>query len=225
MMMNLVDQVRAKIDQKTKPLGSLGVLEDLALQIALLQDTLSPSINKPHVIVFAADHGIAATGLVNPYPQEVTAQMVMNFLAEGAAINIFTRHNQVGLSLVDAGVNFDFPIDSGLINKKIAYGTRNYLEQDAMSPEQMEIAMLYGSELVRSLQSEGCNCIGFGEMGIGNTSSASLIMSAALGLDLEICTGRGTGSDDEQLKIKKETLSRVYQNRKLSTLKLSLIHI
>src|SRR5882757_8554310 len=124
-----------KIDHKTKPPGSLGRLEEIALQVGMIQESLNPKINCPHILVFAGDHGIAATGLVNPYPQAVTAQMVLNFMAGGAAINVFCRQQDIGLTVVDAGVNFDFPEELSskkLIRAKIGYGTRSYLEGDAM---------------------------------------------------------------------------------------------
>jgi len=168
--------LQGRIDSKTKPIGALGRLEDLALQIGMIQGTAHPRLNLPHIVVFAGDHGIAATGLVNPYPQAVTAQMVLNFIHGGAAINVFCRQHGMGLRVVDAGVNFDFE-EPALIHEKIGYGTRNYLEEDAMSREEVVKAMEAGKKIVRQLHEEGCNCIGLGEMGIGNTSSASLIMS------------------------------------------------
>jgi nicotinate-nucleotide--dimethylbenzimidazole phosphoribosyltransferase len=211
-------QLQQLIDNKTKPPGALGRLEGLALQIGLIQGTLRPQINNPHIVVFAGDHGIAATGTVNPYPQAVTAQMVLNFIMGGAAINVFCRQHSLGLVVVDAGVNFDF--DAGLtdgrmtgkiLSRKIAKGTRNYLEEDAMSAEEATRAVEAGMEVVNDLFEQGCNCIGFGEMGIGNTSSASLIMSYITGIPVEECVGRGTGVNDEQLSKKKEVLRRASQ--------------
>src|SRR5580692_11362028 len=123
---SLRDQLLHVIDNKTKPIGALGRLEDIALQVGLIQSTLLPRLDHPHIVVFAGDHGIAVTGLVNPYPQSVTAQMVLNFLTGGAAINVFCRQHELDLTVVDAGVNFDFdttPLAGRLVNKKIGYGT------------------------------------------------------------------------------------------------------
>ncbi|HEY4335732.1 MAG TPA: nicotinate-nucleotide--dimethylbenzimidazole phosphoribosyltransferase [Puia sp.] len=239
-------KLKRLIDNKTKPLGSLGRLEELALQIGVIQGTVEPRLDRPHIVVFAGDHGIAATGLVNPYPQAVTAQMVLNFIAGGAAINVFCRQHDLGLVVVDAGVKFDFdagirtdklktgeqpvsdtptagekipglqqshvhPPSGKLLSRKIAHGTRNYLEEDAMSAKQVQQALAAGAEIVRDLSAQGCNCIGLGEMGIGNTSSASLIMSFVTGIPVEECVGRGTGVNDEQLERKSVTLREAFR--------------
>lgn len=199
---DLRKELQYKIDNKTKPLGSLGRLEEVALRVGLIQGSVRPQIDHPHIVVFAGDHGIAATGLVNPFPQAVTAQMVLNFISGGAAINVFCRQQELGLTVVDAGVNFDFPADipsEKLIRAKIGYGTRNYLEGDAMSREEVLQAIAAGGNIVGDLFRRGCNCIGFGEMGIGNTSAASLIMHFITGMPVEECAGRGTGVNDEQL--------------------------
>src|SRR5450432_94734 len=191
-----------KIDSKTKPLGALGRLEEIALRIGLIQRSMHPRISHPHIIVFAGDHGIAATGLVNPFPQAVTAQMVLNFVNGGAAINVFCRQHELGLTVVDAGVNFDFgdPAGSrGLIHAKIGYGTHNYLEGDAMSRDDVQKAIAEGKKITETLFHTGCNSIGLGEMGIGNTSSAALIMRFVTGTPIEECVGRGTGTNDAQL--------------------------
>jgi len=212
--LTLRQALRHKIDNKTKPLGALGRLEDIALQIGLLQGTTDPQLVRPHIVVFAGDHGIAATGLVNPYPQSVTAQMVVNFLSGGAAINAFCRQHHLGLTVVDAGVNFDFDniLYAGkLVTKKIGYGTRNYVEGDAMTSGETIAAIEAGKEVVADLAAQGCNCIGLGEMGIGNTSSAALIMSYITGIPIDECTGRGTGVNDEQLNKKKETLQQAFR--------------
>lgn len=216
---NLQQQLQHIIDHKTKPLGALGRLEELALQIGLIQQTTKPVINQPHIIVFAGDHGIAKTGLVNAYPQEVTAQMVLNFVHGGAAINIFCRQHQLTLRVVDAGVNFDFtsnPID--LINAKLGYGTKNYLTEPAMSVYEAIQAIEKGRTIISQVAAAGCNCIGFGEMGIGNTSSATLIMSAVTGLPVAEFTGRGAGLNNGQLETKINTLQKVYEKHSLNTL-------
>lgn len=215
------NQLQHKIDTKTKPLGSLGRLEEIALQAGMIQHTTQPQINHPHIVVFAGDHGIALTGLVNPYPQEVTAQMVMNFLHGGAAINVFTRQHQIRLTVADAGVNYDFGeaiYNPAFINAKINRGTSNYMSAPAMSEEEALLALTRGREIVSNIAAGGCNCIGFGEMGIGNTSSASLIMSAITGIPVEACIGRGTGTNPQQLEIKIQTLKSVFSFHQLHLL-------
>ena len=192
------EQIQHAINTKTKPLGALGKLETVAFQIAKIQQTLTPELVKPSILTFAGDHGAANAG-VSAYPQEVTFQMVMNFLQGGAAINAFCKQNLIALKVVDAGVNFDFEDAPGLINAKIAHGTANYIETEAMTAEQLQQCMEKSDEIVAKLASEGCNILGFGEMGIGNTASASLIMSAICELPIERCVGRGTGLDDEGL--------------------------
>lgn len=186
-------QINHKIDFKTKPLNALGTLETIAKQLCLIQQTLTPTLNNTSLIVFAADHGIAANNSVSPFPQEVTAQMVLNFLNGGAAINVFCKQNNIKLRVVDSGVNFDFAKNTSLINAKIAKGTNDYSMQPAMSKEQCSEAIKKGAELVEQNHNEGTNCIAFGEMGIGNTSSAALLMSAFTKTPVENCVGKGTG--------------------------------
>lgn len=199
-------QLKDKIDNKTKPIGSLGKLEELALQIGCIQNTLSPKLNNPTIIVFAGDHGVAGEG-VSPYPQEVTKQMVLNFLDGGAGINIFCHQNDIALKVVDAGVNADFESDPKLIDAKIGYGTKNFLYEPAMSISQAERAIKKGAEIVKQVFLSGCNIIGFGDMGIGNTSSASIIMSLLGDIPINECTGRGAGLDNEALKAKEAILA------------------
>ncbi|MGR8981672.1 MAG: nicotinate-nucleotide--dimethylbenzimidazole phosphoribosyltransferase [Gammaproteobacteria bacterium] len=193
--------LQQKIDQKTKPVRALGQLEALAIRIGLIQNTLTPALNKPAIIVFAGDHGIAAEG-VSAYPPSVTAQMVMNFAAGGAAINVFARQNGIELLIVDAGVNADLSAVDGLINAKLGFGTDNFLSGSAMSERQCRKALATGAGLVEQRFDDGCRCIGFGEMGIGNTSSAALLMHCLTGLHLTRCVGRGTGLTDAQLQRK-----------------------
>ncbi|RFM26615.1 nicotinate-nucleotide--dimethylbenzimidazole phosphoribosyltransferase [Deminuibacter soli] len=211
-MQTLQQQLQHKIDHTTKPLGSLGQLESIALQIGTIQQTLQPAITQPHIVVFAGDHGIALTGLVNPYPQAVTAQMVLNYLNGGAAINVFCKLNQVALKVVDAGVNADFDNiqHPDFIQAKINKGTANYLQQPAMTAAELQQALEKGKAIVAGIAATGCNCIGFGEMGISNTSSAALLMHAFTQLPLEACTGRGTGASDAQLQQKLATLQQAY---------------
>jgi nicotinate-nucleotide--dimethylbenzimidazole phosphoribosyltransferase len=205
----LQSALQEKIDQKTKPPGSLGRLEQIALQAGLIQQSTTPVIHQPTIAVFAGDHGIAAEGLVNPYPQAVTAQMVHNFLRGGAAINALCRQLQLELVIVDAGVNSPFPPHPLLLDRKIAFGTRNYLHGPAMNPLQCREALKAGAQVVKDLHSRGCNTIGFGEMGIGNTAAASLLMSSFTGLPLAECTGAGTGSTPQQLAQKIAVLQQV----------------
>ncbi len=196
-----------KVDQKTKPLGALGQLEDLALKIGLIQNSLTPKLKKPTLLIFAGDHGSVNSG-VSAYPQTVTAQMVANFLDGGAAINIFARQHQLELYVVDAGVNADLDDHPKLIDAKIALGTSNFVNHTAMSAKQCLKAIQSGATIVLRQQNDGCNCIGFGEMGIGNTSSAAVLMHCLMGLPLEQCVGRGAGLDNSQLLNKKTILQQ-----------------
>jgi nicotinate-nucleotide--dimethylbenzimidazole phosphoribosyltransferase len=156
------------------------------------------------MLVFAGDHGAAKAG-VSAYPQDVTWQMVENFLAGGAAINVFARQNDLHLAIIDAGVAHDFGKRTGLIDAKIAAGTANYIEEPAMSAGQCTQAIARGAEISRNLAANGCNVVGFGEMGIGNTAAASLITHCLTGLPLAECIGRGTGLDDAGL-VRKQAL-------------------
>jgi nicotinate-nucleotide--dimethylbenzimidazole phosphoribosyltransferase len=212
---NLTLALQLKIDQKTKPLGALGRLEEIALQVGLIQNTLTPILNKPVVLVFAGDHGIAASG-VSPYPQAVTAQMVLNFLAGGAAINVFAKQNGFHLRVIDAGVNHDFAAQLNLINAKIAKGTQNFLHAPAMMQAQCEQALTSGAMLAQKEIQAGCNVLSFGEMGIANTSSASCLMSVLCGLPIEDCVGRGTGLDDAGLAKKIEILNQAIEHHALN---------
>jgi nicotinate-nucleotide--dimethylbenzimidazole phosphoribosyltransferase len=199
--------LQSKIDQKTKPQGSLGQLESLALQIGRCQNSLTPSLNKPCILIFAGDHGIVESG-VSAYPQTVTAQMVANFLAGGAAISVLARQHNIDLLVVDAGVNADLGSHPKLIDAKIGKGTQSFLAGPAMTAEQCTKAIQAGAEQVLRQHENGCNCIGFGEMGIGNTSSAALLMHRLTGLSLVRCVGRGTGLNDAQLQHKLVILQR-----------------
>lgn len=188
--------LQEKIDNLTKPKGSLGALEGLAMQIGWVQQSLSPKLTNPCHIVFSGDHGIAAEG-VSPSPQEVTYQMIANFWDGGAGINFLARQHNFDLKIVDAGVNFDFKPEDPIIDKKIRKSTRNYRHEAAMTVEEMELAIERGAECVQTCFDEGCNVIGFGEMGITNTSSSSLWMTYLTNIPLDQCIGAGcdhTGS-------------------------------
>lgn len=208
-MNNLEKELKTKIDNKTKPIGALGKLEEIAFQIGCVQNSLEPKLQNPVIVVFAGDHGIAKEG-VSAYPQEVTHQMVLNFLKGGAAINVFARQNNINLKIVDSGVNFNFD-DAEIINQKIDKGTRSFLSFKAMTKAQLEQCFDYSSKLIDRVFSEGCNIIGFGEMGIGNTSSASMIMHYICDIELKGCVGRGTGVSDEQFEHKLSVLEKAQQ--------------
>ena len=205
----LDSQIWDKLNLKTKPQGSLGKLEHLAHQIARVQATLTPSLNKPIVLVFAGDHGIAKSGLVNPFPQEVTHQMVMNFLAKGAAINVMSKVTGMEVVIVDSGVNHSFDPILPMIHAKMGLGTADYRLEPAMSLETCHKAMQKGADIVADNIEKGTNVIGFGEMGISNTSAASLIMSILCNIPLSDCVGNGTGATGDFLKQKLNTLKEV----------------
>ena len=203
----LAAALQQKIDQKTKPLGALGQLEKMAKKIGLIQQTLSPQFEQPHLLIFAGDHGAARAG-ISAYPQDVTWQMVENFLAGGAAINVFARQNRMHLAIIDAGVAHDFGKRTGLINAKVASGTANYIEQSAMTAAQCAQAIARGAEISRNLALNGCNVVGFGEMGIGNTAAAALLTHCLTDTPLAECVGRGTGLDDAGLSRKQALLDQ-----------------
>ena len=212
---DLDDAIRQAIDAKTKPPGSLGRVEALAARIARVQGTLTPRLRRCRLTLFAGDHGVASEG-VSAYPQAVTRQMVANFLAGGAAANVFARANGVELCVVDAGVAGD-PLDApGLLSRRIAPGTRNFAVEPAMTEEQYEAALRAGAELGdgRDAGDAGdggggaADAAAFGEMGIANTSSATLVAHKLTGAPLDALTGRGTGLDDDGLARKLRVLAR-----------------
>lgn len=206
----LEKKLQSKIDTKTKPIGALGVLEKIALQIGMIQNKENPELQQPTILVFAGDHGIAKKGEVNPYPQEVTAQMVYNFVNGGAAINVFCKQNNIALKIIDAGVNHDFNKIENIIHAKISYGTKNYQDTPAMTLEECTSAIKKGAHLVTETYNNGCNIIGFGEMGIGNTSSASLLMAYFTKNTVAECVGSGTGLQTKAIATKKSILSNVF---------------
>jgi nicotinate-nucleotide--dimethylbenzimidazole phosphoribosyltransferase len=203
----LITQLQHQINIKTKPIGALGKLEKLALKIGLIQQTIKPVILHPTMLIFAADHGIVAEG-VSPYPQEVTWQMVMNFVNGGAAINVFAKQNGWKINIIDAGVNTRFSESLPIHHVKINYGTKNFLHEPAMTEMELKKAVETGEEFINFHKKEGSNCVAFGEMGIGNTSSAAVIMSKILKLPIEECVGRGTGLDDAGLRRKTDVLKK-----------------
>lgn len=187
---------------KTKPPGSLGRLELLAEQIGQIQGTVEPQLRDPVIVVFAGDHGVVEEG-VSAFPQDVTWQMVENFLSGGAAINVFARQNQISLLIADCGVNHQFGERKGLLNLKLANGTANFAKQPAMSAAQCAAAMQNGRALVESLSG---NVIGFGEMGIGNTTAAAALMHQLTGIPVADCVGAGTGLTAEGIRHKQRVI-------------------
>jgi len=207
----IVPYLIEKIDNLTKPKGSLGRLEELAVQIGTIQQTLSPSLVNPHHIVYGGDHGIVAEG-VSFSPAEVTPQMVFNFIEGGAGINFLARQHNIQLKVVDSGINYDFGDLDQLINLKVRKGTRNYLHEAAMTRGEFDLCIERGAQVVRECHDAGCNVISFGEMGIGNTSSSSMWMSCLAGISLEKCVGAGSGFDSEGVKRKYNILKQSLEN-------------
>ncbi|MGR5062189.1 nicotinate-nucleotide--dimethylbenzimidazole phosphoribosyltransferase [Photobacterium sp. DNB22_13_2] len=207
-------EIQDRIDQKTKPLGSLGQLEKVAHQLALIQSQGKAqavekiTIKQPTVLVFAGDHGIAEEG-VSIAPSAVTQQMVLNFLAGGAAVNCFCRINDVAINVIDCGilvpVEFESPL---LIKQRLGERTGNLAIEPAMTVQQVQQGLEWGQTVVQGVIDQGCNLIMFGEMGIGNTSSASALLAALTGESAERCVGLGTGVSSEQLEKKKRLVSQ-----------------
>jgi nicotinate-nucleotide--dimethylbenzimidazole phosphoribosyltransferase len=200
----LAAKVQQRLDQLTKPQGALGRLEALALQVALVQGTTHPQWQAPQLLVFAADHGIAAQG-VSAYPAEVTAQMVLNMLAGGAAVSVLARQHGLALTVVDCGVAHSFTPQPGLHIAKVCDGTADSSTGPALTDAQCEAALINGRELVQGLPG---NVLLLGEMGIANTSAAALLMARLTGLPLADCVGRGTGLTDAGLLHKTAVLQR-----------------
>jgi nicotinate-nucleotide--dimethylbenzimidazole phosphoribosyltransferase len=199
---SLASQLDHAVNNKTKPLGSLGMLETMARQIGLIQQTVAVEIAQPAILVFAGDHGVVAEG-ISAFPQSVTWQMVENFLAGGAAINVFARQNDCALHVVDAGVNHDFGPRQGLIDRKIGPGTANFATGPAMTAAQCSTALEAGMALARATPG---NVIGFGEMGIGNTTAAAALMHKLTGLPAADCVGAGTGLSAEGVLHKQKVI-------------------
>ncbi|MDO9483852.1 MAG: nicotinate-nucleotide--dimethylbenzimidazole phosphoribosyltransferase [Hydrogenophaga sp.] len=201
----LAARLQHLLDNKTKPLGSLGRLEALAQRIGLILGTASPELTAPQLVVFAGDHGLAARG-VSAYPSDVTWQMVENFLAGGAAVSVLARQHGIGLTVVDCGVRHDFAPRPGLVVAKVAPGTADALEGPAMTAAQRDMALANGVALVKTLPG---NALLLGEMGIGNTSAASLLLARLTGLDIADGTGAGTGLDADAVQRKIGILRQV----------------
>lgn len=192
---SLLTQAQARLDRLTKPLGSLGRLEELAAQYVMITGEMKPNVPRGAVVTFAADHGVTSEG-VSAYPSAVTPQMVLNFLRGGAGVNVLARHVGVEVRVVDIGVAHDFGVVPGLIHRKIMRGTKNFLVEPAMSREQAERSILVGIELATEAVQQGIGLIGTGDMGIGNTTASAAITSALTDRPVAEVTGRGTGIDD-----------------------------
>jgi nicotinate-nucleotide--dimethylbenzimidazole phosphoribosyltransferase len=201
-----------RLDTLTKPQGALGRLEPLAAQVCAIQRTLTPAVTRPVAIVFAADHGVADRG-VSAYPRAVTEQMVKNFLAGGAAINVLAKLQGLELWIVDAGVDGNCGDHPRLIQAKVRRGTRDFVECAAMTLSECRHALRRGQEALEQAAVPGSNAVILGEMGIGNTAASALLMHALTGLALGDCVGRGTGLDDRGLERKRATLEAALARR------------
>ncbi|GAF02087.1 nicotinate-nucleotide--dimethylbenzimidazole phosphoribosyltransferase [Saccharicrinis fermentans] len=188
----LEEALQHKIDRKTKPIGSLGQMERIAAQVGLIQQTLSPKLCKPVMLTVASDHWITDEG-VSPVSTNITWQQVLNFIGGGGGIGLFCDVYGFDLYVVDAGVNYDFPEHPKLIDKKVRKGTRNFLHEHAMTDEECNQAIQNGRDVVRSFAQKGSNVVAFGEMGIGNTSPATALLSVFSSTPVETCTGPGCG--------------------------------
>ena len=196
-----LERARARLDNLTKPPGSLGRLEEFAARLVAIQETEFPAIDRKTIFVFAADHGITEEG-VSAFPKEVTAQMVFNFLAGGAAINVLARHAGAEVAVVDMGVDFDFSESDGVINRKVVRGTGNFAKGPAMTRQEAEQALQAGIDLAYEYADKGCGLFGTGDMGIGNTTPSSAIAAVFTGKPVAHVTGRGTGISDSAFEAK-----------------------
>ncbi len=203
---SLAPAIQQKIDNLNKPKGSLGQLEELALQICLIQKTLTPSLANPCHLLLGGDHGIEREG-VSVSPREVTWQQMINFTKGGGGVNMFCRQHHFHLRIVDVGVDYDFD-NPGIINRKIAYGTRNFLYEPAMTEEQFDSAIQTGADLTDQCVAEGCQIISIGEMGIANTSPSSIWMHLFCNIPLNDCIGAGAGLDAPGIIHKREILEK-----------------
>lgn len=204
---SLQGAIQEKIDNLNKPKGSLGRLEELAMQVCLVQQTLEPSLAHPCHLLLGGDHGIEREG-VSVSPREVTWQQMINFTRGGGGVNMFCRQHGFKLWIVDVGVDYDFSDVPGIIDRKIARGTKNFLYEPAMSEEEFDRAIQIGSDLVDDCVKEGCRVLCIGEMGIGNTSPSSIWMSLFGDIPLKDCIGAGAGLNNDGIRHKYEVLSK-----------------
>ena len=203
--------IRAKIDNLNKPKGSLGRLEELAMQVCLIQQTLEPSLAHPCHLLLGGDHGIEREG-VSVSPREVTWQQMINFTRGGGGVNMFCRQHGFKLRVVDVGVDYDLSNVPGIIDRKIACGTKNFLYEPAMSEEEFNQAIAVGVDLVDDCIAEGRRILCIGEMGIGNTSPSSIWMSLFGDIPLKDCIGAGAGLNNDGIRHKYEVLSKTLKN-------------
>ena len=208
--------IQAKIDNLNKPKGSLGRLEELAMQLCLIQQSLSPSLSHPCHLLLGADHGIEREG-VSVSPREVTWQQMINFTRGGGGVNMFCRQHGFDLKIVDVGVDYDLTPYPAILNRKIARGTRNFLHEPAMTEAQYEQALQVGIDLVNTCHQQGCRIVSIGEMGIGNTSPSSIWMHLFGHIPLADCIGAGAGLNSEGIRHKYEVLTKAVENWKKST--------
>lgn len=213
---HLLAQAQSRLDRLTKPIGSLGRIEELAARYVMITGEMKPQVPRGAVFTFAADHGVTVEG-VSAYPSAVTPQMVLNFLRGGAGVNVLARHVDVEVRVVDIGVAFDFELAPGLIPKKVMYGTKNLLVEPAMSPAQAEQALQVGIELATEAAQQGIGLIGTGEMGIGNTTASSAIAAVMTGRSVSEVTGRGTGIDDASHAHKIDVIQRALNLHRLDS--------
>ena len=203
--------IQEKIDNLNKPKGSLGRLEELAMQICLIQQTLEPSLAHPCHLLLGGDHGIEREG-VSVSPREVTWQQMINFSQGGGGVNMFCRQHGFNLRIVDVGVDYDLSNIPGIINRKIARGTNDFLYEPAMSEEEFNRAIQVGVDLVDECFAEGCCMLSIGEMGIANTSPSSIWMSLFGDIPLKDCIGAGAGLNNEGIRHKYEVLLNALNN-------------
>lgn len=207
----ILPALREKIDNLTKPKGALGLLEEIALQVGWIQQTLCPHLEQPHNVLLAADHGIVQEG-VSKSPKEITWQQVSHFLQGGGGVNFLCRQHGFVLDILDAGVDYDLPQGKGIVDLKVRRGTRNYLYESAMTEEEQQLCLQRGADWVTHIHQSGCNVLSFGEMAIGNTSSSSIWMHFFTGIPLKDCVGAGSGLDDAGICHKLDVLQRAVDN-------------
>lgn len=211
-----IEEIQQKIDSRAKIQGSLGQLESIARQLCQIQDTLTPSLRHPALLLFCGDHGIADEG-VSLSPKDFTYRCGCTFQRGNAAITVFCRQHHFHLRVIDAGVERDFPEEYGVEARKVGYGTRNFLHEPAMTLEECQRALDEGAKCVREEYYRDCNVVAFGEMGIGNTSSAAVLVHCYTGMPLKECVGRGTGLDDPHLRHKLQVLTTAVEAHHPST--------
>lgn len=215
------EEIQSKIDNLNKPKGSLGRLETLALQICQIQQTLSPRLSNPYHILFGGDHGIEREG-VSFSPRQVTWQQMINYTRGGGGVNMFCRQHGFKLIIVDVGVDHVFPetlfansftdTNHKIVNRKIGFGTKNFLHEPAMTEEEWNRALTIGAKQVDACYKDVCNIVSFGEMGIANTSPSSILMHLLLDIPLKECVGAGSGLDNDGIRHKYEVLQQAVDN-------------